>query len=71
MQHNLKSKITLKSIGACMRKEREEKGMTQKDVAEGIKTRIATISNIESGKEGYRVVFLIDYCNLLKIPLPR
>ena len=56
-------------LGAAIRKAREEKGISQVDLAKLISSRRATLSDIENGKTEPDTITLADLAKYLEKPL--
>lgn len=57
----------MNTIGENIRKKREEKGLTQKELADKVGITFAAISQIESGKTGKKFDTLRDICISLNV----
>lgn len=56
-------------MGELIKKAREEKGMSQSELATSLKRRQGTISEIENGKSEIGILTLIQFAIVLKKPI--
>lgn len=57
----------MSTIGENIRRNREKRGMTQKDLAEKVGITLGAISQIEAGKTGKKFDTLRDICISLNV----
>ncbi|MEM6890661.1 MAG: helix-turn-helix transcriptional regulator, partial [Pseudomonadota bacterium] len=67
--HRVMSKQLKQNIGLRVKAARQQKGLTQAQLAEAIDKAFETISNIERGKTAPNFSTLYDIANVLGLPM--